>query len=163
MIQDLLKKLRAKLKFGSTEDGRPKAVDPSAALRTNYRDLLQLAKQIESHAERAPYPHMAEILRQIAREKKASANALKEKIPALEETEVPHLAIRAGKNHWERMVQDLEDQKAFEENFLQLADLMAEERPEISRLLREIVSTQAPHKEKFLDLIARADPQAHLY
>jgi hypothetical protein len=106
---------------------------------------------------------MAEILRQIAREKKASANALKEKIPALEKTEVPHLAIRAGKNHWERMVQDLEDQKAFEENFLQLADLMAEERPEISRLLREIVSTQAPHKEKFLDLIARADPQAHLY
>ena len=163
MIQELLKKLRAKLKVGSTENGRSKPVDPSAALRINYRDLLRLAKQIESHAERAPYPHMAEILRQIAREKKASANALEEEIPALQETEVPHLAIRAGKNHWERMVQDLEDQKVFEENFLQQADLMAEEQPEISHLLREIVSMQAPHKEKLLDLIARADPQAYLY
>ncbi|MBI2998176.1 MAG: hypothetical protein HYY46_06930 [Deltaproteobacteria bacterium] len=163
MIRELLKKLRAKLKFGSTEDGRLKSVDPSAALKINYRDLLQLAKQIESHAERAPYPHVAEILRQMAREKQASANALKEKIPALQETEVPHLAISTGKNHWERMVQDLEDQKVFEENFLQLANFIAEERPEISHFLREIVIRQAPHKEKLLDLIARADPQAHLY
>lgn len=163
MTRELLTKLRAKLKFRSTENGRSESVDLATELRTSYRDLLRLAEQIESHAEKAPYPHVAEILRQIAREKNASANTLKEKVAALQQMESPHAAIKAGKNHWERMVQDLEDQKACEENFLQLAGLIAEEHPEISHLLREIVSAQAPHKEKLLDLVARADPQAHLY
>lgn len=162
MLQETLKWLCARLRVGSAHDGKYQPRDPLAALNSCYHDLVCLASQIECHAEKAPYPQVTDHLRQLAREKSESANTLKEKIGyLLKETEVPRPTIKSGKNHWERMGQDLEDQKTLDARFLQVADLLVEAKPDVSSLLRELVTAQAPHKERLLDLVARADPQAH--
>jgi len=161
VIVELLKKMRAIFKPASRENGKPDLLDPVQALRAGYHDLCRLAEQIQSHAERAPYPHVANRLRQIASEKRISAGILREKILNLGAApEEPKLNLKSGKNHWERMVQDLDDQKALETDLSERAFRLAEQAPEISDFLRAVVAAQLPHKEALLDLIARADPQA---
>lgn len=161
MIRQLLKKLQMICRPASVSDGKAKGPDPVEILRADYHDLQRLAAQIGAHAERAPYPHVAQRLRQIAYEKQKSSTLLKEKILSLGyESEGAQPVIKSGKNHWDRMVQDLEDQKTLENFFLQQAVRLADEVPEISDLLRRVVAAQLPHKEILLDLVARADPQA---
>ncbi len=161
MMCELWKKLESILRLPSATNGKPHALNPAEILKADYHDLRRLAEQIRTHAERAPYPHMAERLRQIALEKQKSAIVLKEKSLGLGcELEEHSPIIKSGKNHWQRMVQDLEDHKALENSFLEQVVRLAEEAPEISALLREVVAAQRPHKEALLDLVARADPQA---
>ena len=163
MIRELWQKLSGILRHASGGNGKSKILDLAEILRTDYHDLRRLAEQLGSHAERAPYPHVAERLRQIASEKRKSTSILKEKLLSLEcEVEESPLDLKSGKNHWERMVQDLADQKALENSFLEQAVRLADEAPEISDLLRKVVAAQLPHKEALLDLVARADPQAEL-
>jgi hypothetical protein len=164
MMEQLVQRILAKFKPGSVGNGRRKSVDPTQALAKSYENLLRLAGQIESHGEKAPYPHIALQLRQIAREKREFAEMMKQRMGAAQEpVEEIHAAIKSGKNHWERMVQDLQDHKSLDEELNRVADLWAERSPETSRLLREITALQGPHKDKLLDLIARADPQAYQY
>lgn len=161
MIVDVLKKLRATLKPASVENGGPKDLDPIEILRLSYHDLSRLAQQIDNHAQRAPYPHTAERLRRIAAEKRQRAMSLKEQVLSLGgKLEEPDLDLKSGKNHWERMVRDLEDQRALETSFLDRAFRLAEEKPHISELLKRIVDEHVSHKEILLDLVTRADPQA---
>ena len=161
MIRELWKKLQAIVRLASARNGKPNVLEPAEILRIDYRDLRRLAEQIGAHAERAPYPHVAQRLRQIAYEKQKNSTLLKEKILSLGyESEGSQPIIKSGKNHWDRMVQDLEDQKALENSFLEQAVRLADEVPEISNLLRRVVAAQLPHKEILLDLVARADPQA---
>lgn len=161
MLLQLFKKLQAVRRPAPAGDGKTKGLDPAEILRIDYRALRRLAEQIGAHAERAPYPHVAQRLRQIAFEKQKSATLLKEKILSLGcELEESQPIIKSGKNHWERMVQDLEDQKTLETSVLERAVRLADESPEISDLLRKVVAAQLPHKEILLDLAARADPQA---
>lgn len=161
MMRELWKKLQAILRSPSATNGKSDVLNPGEILKAGYHDLRRLAEQIRAHAERAPYPHMAGRLRQIALEKQKSAIVLKEKSLGLGcELEEHSPIIKSGKNHWERMAQDLEDHKALENSFLEQAVRLAEKTPEISALLREVVGAQRPHKEALLDLVARADPQA---
>ena len=161
MIRDLLKKLSAILRCAAARNGKSKAT--VEILKADYHDLRRLAEQISNHAEKAPYPHVTQRLRQIASEKRNSTSILKEKLLSLGGglEEFP-LDLKSGKNHWERMVQDLQDQKALETSFFERTMRLADEAPEISDLLRKVVDAQLPHKEALLDLIARADPQAEL-
>lgn len=161
VIRELLKKLRMILKPASGENGKTKLLDPVEMLAISYHDLCRLAEQIETHAKRAPYPHVAQRLRQIAQEKRLSANALRDKILNLGGTlEEPQLNLKSGKNHWERLARDLEDQKALENSLIEQTFRLAGEAPEISDLLKGIAAAHVSHKETLLDLIARADPQA---
>ena len=158
---ELFKKVQAIFKPASTQNGKPKVLDPIEILKESHYALCSLAGQINSHAERAPYPHVAQQLRQIAAEKRLSANLLRDKILSLaERLEDTPSDIKSGKNHWERMVQDLRDQKALENGFLERAALLDEQAPELAELLRDLVVSQRSHKETLLDLITRADPQA---
>jgi len=161
MIRELLKKLSAILRCAAARNGKSKAT--VEILKADYHDLRRLAEQISNHAEKAPYPHVTQRLRQIASEKRNSTSILKEKLLSLGGglEEFP-LDLKSGKNHWERMVQDLQDQKALETSFFERTMRLADEAPEISDLLRKVVDAQLPHKEALLDLIARADPQAEL-
>jgi hypothetical protein len=80
MTARLLKKIGQLLlpeKFG---DDQPSLEAPFEALNTIYNRLLHLATQIESHAQLAPYPHVAQRLQRIATEKRASAQQLKKAI-----------------------------------------------------------------------------------
>ncbi len=152
----LLKFLRALFHAGTPENGNP-------SLGITYRHLLRLADQILAHAEKAPYPHVAERLRHIALEKQKGANLLKDKLGSgAEKYSEPPLQAKSGKNHWERMVMDLEDQKALETELLQQATVLSAHAPGTSNLLLKIAAEQAAHKETLLDFVARADPQAEL-
>lgn len=160
---ELLHKIRAILNPRTAENGRPDVKNPQKALAIAYGQLLRLADQIESHAGKAPYPHVAARLRHIAVEKQNSANTLRERISdAGGELKELRPEIKSGKNHWERMVLDIEDQKMLEAQLLDEALLLASDAPETSNLLRKIAFEQVPHREMLLDLVARADPQADL-
>lgn len=161
MIRELFEKARWILKPSSAANGTSKSLESARILRANYYELLRLVQQIEQHAERAPYPHVAQRLQEIAFEKKGYLQLLREKLLRFGvDPGEPRLDLRSGKNHWERMVQDLEDEKNLETRFTEQAALLADDAPEVSDLLRRIVAAQLPHRETLLDLVARADPQA---
>jgi hypothetical protein len=153
---ELFRKVREILR-----NGKSKSADPVDILIESYRDLCSLAGQISRHADRAPYPHVALLLRRIAQEKRSSADLLRDKLVGTG-TRLEEMAfeIKSGKNHWERMTQDLNDHRAIETRLLERAALINERAPETAELLRRIAASQRPHLQAFLDLIARADPQA---
>ncbi len=162
MIRQLLKRLPAALKLLSPKNENIKALDPVRTLRLSYCNLYRLAEQIDDHAEKAPYPHVTQRLKQIAMEKRKNAVVLRDKILSLEGLlDEPQPNPKSGKNHWERMVQDLQDQKALEALLTEQSFRLAEEAPEISNLLKKIATAQIPHRQILIDLIARADPQAN--
>jgi rubrerythrin len=160
-VIELFKKVREVLRRASMDNGKSKTTDPVAILTESYRDILTLAAQISSHADRAPYPHVARLLRRIAQEKQSSADLVRQKLvgSVTRQEEIP-FDIKSGKNHWERMAQDLNDHKALEGRLLERAALLDEEARETAELLRQIATSHRPHMEALLDLIARADPQA---
>ena len=122
--------------------------------------ILKLAKQIEAHAAGAPYPHMRQTLQGIAIQKFDNAKKLRTLIEKLGEK--PRLATgepKTGKNHWERLNFDLQDQIALDD-FLFSLELKAGETPEITQLIQELRNSQRAHRQTVLDLIAIADPQA---
>ena len=143
------------------QNGEAQRSDPLNVLKHSYRGLCALAMQLDDHAEKAPYPQVAARLRQMAAEKRAHAGRVRQTVLKLGMTleETPG-EVRSARNHWERVVQDLQDQKNLETKLFDQATLLAEETPELAELLRDIAASQHPHTDTLLDLIARADPQA---
>jgi hypothetical protein len=142
-------------------DGQIVPKEPIEALISAYRRLLQLASQLDSHADAAPYPHVAKRLRTIAAEKRESAERLKNVIQSHRRS-VPEAAksVATGKNHWERIGRDLSDQRAFE-NFLARSEpRLSAEYPELSEFLLNLRNREVAHREALAELLALADPQA---
>ncbi len=154
---------RVRSLFGasSKRNGDRETLDVIGTLIDDYHGLRRLARQIEAHAESAPYPYITERLKQIALEKDEEAGVLSERIIKLggQPNEVG-LDLHSGKNHWARMVQDIEDEKELEDRFLDDALRLGSEAPEIGDLLRQLVAGKAFHREALQDLIVKADPQA---
>ncbi len=147
--------------FRPEANGRQESNDPLDTLIQSYRELNRLAAQIADHAERAPYPGMAQTLRRVAEEKRSVANALRDRINTIGGTlyEMP-VDIESGGNHWERMGRDLSAHSTLETRFLERAARLNEKAPDAAELLRQAVERQNHHVRLFMDLIARADPQA---
>lgn len=136
-------------------------LDPGEILKLCAAMLWQLARQIAAHSPRAPYPHLVKQLEEIARQKQRMVDILKGELSHLgKDFGQPRLAIKPGKNHWERMRQDVEDQKTLEDDFLTYAADLAETAPTISGLLEDLVAQQGSHLEALLNMLIRADPQA---
>ncbi len=130
-------------------------------LADNYRELAGLANRLRQHAEKAPYPFMAERLRQMAAEKEKSIGVLFESIEHLGARVAKFdSSVPSGRNHWERMHQDFEDQKRVEARLTADISCLAIEAPDHSQLLRQLVEVERRHNAALLDLLARADPQA---
>ncbi len=154
---------RIKSLFGASfkRYGDRESLDVIGTLLDDYHHLRRLARQIDAHAASAPYPYITERLKQIALEKDEEAGVLRESIIKLggHPKEV-QLDLHSGKNHWARMVQDIEDEKELEDRFLDDALRLGSEAPEISDLLRQLLAGKAFHREALQDLIVKADPQA---
>ncbi len=130
-------------------------------LADDYRELARLANQLKLHAEKAPYPFVGERLREMAAEKEKSIGLLFENIEQLGARVAKFdSSIPSGRNHWERMHQDVEDQKRVEARLTDDVSYLALEAPEHSQLLRQLVEVERRHKAELLDLLAKADPQA---
>jgi bacterioferritin (cytochrome b1) len=159
---EILDRLQKFFSVSSKGNGDRDPTDVVDILTEEYQNLIRLARQITSHAERAPYPFVAQLLQRIALEKQKSASALKDKILHLGgRPEEPDLKLHSGKNHWARIVQDLKDQKDLEDRLIDDASRLALKSPEITELLRQIVTGESSHRETLQDLAARADPQAN--
>jgi hypothetical protein len=157
----LLKKLGELLLPERLSDNRTRDLEPLEALLLVYQQNSRLAEQIESHAELAPYPQVAQRLRQIADEKRDVGNRLRKIIEDL------HGSIReaaqppaTGKNHWQRLSRDLEDQRALDDLLARHEFTLVPQIPRGSELLDEIKQIHERHRQALIRLIAVADPQA---
>jgi hypothetical protein len=122
--------------------------------------ILKLADQIEAHAASAPYPHIMRTLRGIATEKLHSARRLATVIEKLGGK--PRLWAgepKTGKNHWQRLNLDFQDQVALDDVLFTL-ELKVGETSDIAKMIGELRSRQRSHRRILSDLIAIADPQA---
>jgi len=157
----LLKKLGELLLPERLSDNRTRDLEPLEALLLVYQQNSRLAEQIESHAELAPYPQVAQRLRQIADEKRDVGNRLRKIIEDL------HGSIReaaqppaTGKNHWQRLSRDLEDQRALDDLLARHEFTLVPHIPGGSEFLDEIKQIHERHRQSLIRLIAVADPQA---
>jgi rubrerythrin len=162
MVGRLFKRLEEFLLPERGADDGARYLEPVNVLQLIHQRILQLAQQIESHAELAPYPQVAERLRQIADDKRDIGNRLKKIIEKL------HGSIKersqrpaTGKNHWQRLIRDLEDQKALDDLLSRYEFTLTRQAPEIAAFLRELKSIQERHSRSLTQLIAVADPQAN--
>jgi hypothetical protein len=122
--------------------------------------VLRLANQIAVHAADAPYPQIRRKLHEIAIQKLESAKKVRTVIEKLgEKPRLPKGEPKTGKNHWERLNLDLQDQIALDDLLFTL-ELKAAETPEIAKWVEELRSSQKTHRQILLDLVATADPQA---
>ena len=137
--------------------------DPLDMLQDSYREIRRLAAQVSDHAARAPYTGVAERLKRIAAEKQASADLLRDKLLAAYRTpDQTAPEIESGGNHWERMARDLNDHTLLETRLLERAARLEGKSPDLAELLRQVAAASSRHVRDFMDLIARADPQANL-
>jgi hypothetical protein len=158
----LLKKLGQLLLPERMSDNRTRDLEPLEALLLVYQRNSRLAEQIESHAELAPYPQVAERLRRIADEKREVGNRLRKIVEEL------HGSIReaaqppaTGKNHWQRLSRDLDAQRALDDLLARYEFTLIPQIPGGSELLDEIKRIHNRHRQSLIRLIAVADPQAN--
>jgi hypothetical protein len=161
MFRYLLKKLGELLLPERISDNRMRGLEPLEALLLVYQQNSRLAEQIESHADLAPYPQVAERLRRIADEKRDVGARLRQIIEDL------HGSIReaaqrpaTGKNHWQRLSRDLEDQRALDDLLARYEFTLIPQIPGGSEFLDEIKRIHDRHRQSLTRLIAVADPQA---
>lgn len=131
-------------------------------LREEYLDEARDVAQFEEHARRMVYPHFRQRLLRIAEEEKAHVEWLREKIRALggEVPEAP-TAVNRGRNAWENLLMDIEEEKRDRIEVLERLYTVAQDAdPEIAEGLRRIHEEEKRHREEILDLLMKTDPQA---
>jgi hypothetical protein len=162
MFDHLLKKLGELLLPERISEDGVRSMTPVDVLLFVYQMNSRLAQQIESHAELAPYPQVAERLRRIAAEKMDINKRLKEIIenlhgPVREEWQPPATA----KNHWQRMIRDLQDEEALDDLLSRYEFSLIRQVPGVANCLQELRTMHDRHRESLVQLITVADPQAN--
>jgi rubrerythrin len=130
-------------------------------LRDQYVDEAKDVVQFHGHARRMTYPHFRERLLRIAEEEKAHVTWLHDTIRALG-GEVPQLTVtpKNGKNSWECLRMDVEEEKQDCTALLEQLNALDPEYPEIAEGLRRIREDEKRHREELLDLLLKSDPYA---
>lgn len=129
-------------------------------LRDEYVDEVKDVVQFAEHARRMTYPHFRERLLRIAAEEKAHVTWLQDKILALG-GEIPQttFTVKNGKNSWESLLMDVEEEKRDCTSMLeQLYTVVEHADPEIAEGPRRIRDDEKRHREEILDMLLRSDP-----
>ncbi len=131
-------------------------------LETARGEILRLRRQLEAHAELAPYPQVAERLLELQRAEEANARVLAERLIALgRPAPVDRLGpVRGGRNAWERMAVTLEDYRSLLRRLTQLWVRWDDEHPEDAALVRRVLDSATADRDAVVDLLARSDPHA---
>ena len=130
-------------------------------LQTEYRDEVKDVMQMTHHAQYLYYPHFREKLLRIAAEEEAHVRWFAEKIRELG-GEIPHVAFSPtlGKNGWECLRMNLEEEKQDRQDMLQRMREVERIDPEIARELRHIRALEWRHYEEILDMMLKSSPDA---
>jgi bacterioferritin len=139
-------------------DDRHKLVE---LLSEEYREEAQDVSQFTQHAQRMYYPQFRERLLRIAAEEQAHVQWLREKILALG-GEIPQLSFtpKAGKNSWECLLMDLEEEKRCCGDLLERMHTAGHVDPEIAEGLRRMREEEKRHREEIMDMLMKSDPYA---
>lgn len=163
MIGFLLKKLQELLLPERNTDNLSRPMTTADLLVSLCERISQLAEQLEAHAEQAPYPQVTDRLRAIADEKRSIANLLKQ-FSGNAQGSIRGALNRppvAGKNHWERLICDLEDQRALDDFLARHQATLVQQVPGTADLFERIKTTHDAHRRSLLKMVAVADPQAN--
>lgn len=127
-----------------------------------HDEILRLLRQLDAHADLAPYPQVAERLRQIRTAEERSERAIAERLVVLgrQPGGRDHRAVRGGGSAWERLVATLADYRALLRQLSQLWVRWDDEHPADAALVRSLLDTSTQSREALLDLVARSDPHA---
>jgi rubrerythrin len=139
-------------------DDRQKLVE---MLREEYSEEAQDTVQFTRHAQRMYYPQFREQLLRIAAEERIHVLWLREKILALGGT-IPEISItpKVGKNSWECLLMDLEEEKRCCGDLLQRMHVAEHADPEIAEVLRRMREDEKTHREEIMDMLMKSDPYA---
>lgn len=163
MIGFLFKKMLDLLLPERNSDNRGGDMAAADLLLTLSERISRLAEQLEKHAQRAPYPQVTDQLRAIAEEKRSTANLLKQISGNAQGPSGGALSRPpdTGKNHWERLIRDLEDQRALDDFLARCRSTLIQQFPGTADLFERIEATHEAHRRSLLKMIAVADPQAN--
>lgn len=131
-------------------------------LESAHDEIVRLARQLEAHAEVAPYPQVAERLRQLSDDEGRNAGFLAERLMRLgrQPSNAVRGELRTGRNSWERMVRDSEDYRGLLRHLSQLWVRWDDESIEDAAVIRTVLDAATRNRDAVNDLVARADPHA---
>ena len=132
-----------------------------SGLLIDYHEELALAQQLRAHASAAPYPHGTEHLGRLAALAEKQAESLRTWIHRYGGTVAPVAGTpRGGRNHWARLVTDLDAVRAAGKRYLEQAIRFENSDPALGKALRDLEHEEQQHRVWIQDLVARADPHA---
>ncbi len=133
----------------------------AAELEAIYAEVERLARQLAEHAQRAPYPHVEERLRELHVEQERTAEEVAVKLAELGRRASPDgRPTRGGRNAWERLAATIEDYRRLINRLAQLEIRWEDERPEDALFLHRLRRQASAHRDALADLLARSDPHA---
>lgn len=128
-------------------------------LREEYIEEAQDVAQFTQHVTYMPYPQFRDSLRRIIAEEQAHVQWLHDQILALG-GEIPAFAPvpKAGKNTWECLLMDLEEEKRSYEALLERMHIAEPSNLEVAEGLRRMREEERRHRDEILDLLIKIDP-----
>src|SRR4051812_43023825 len=130
-------------------------------LRETYLETVKVVTYFTHHAEHMYYPQFRQRLQEIVAEEQGHIHWLRETIRALGgELPTSTAAAKHGKNNWENLRLDLEEEKKDYDELLQ-GVLKAEHLdPAIAEELRHIRGEERRHREELLELFTKSEPDS---
>jgi hypothetical protein len=131
-------------------------------LEALYAEYRRLERQLDEHAEKAPYPHVATRLKVLLVNEGENAASVSARLAALgryAESDVS-ARLRDGSNSWERLIGTLDDYRALIRTLGQLFVRWDDESPEDALLVRGLRKRAQFGRMEISDMISRADPHA---
>jgi bacterioferritin len=130
-------------------------------LSEEYCEEAQDVAQFTQHAQRMYYPQFRERLLRIASEEQAHVQWLREKILALG-GQIPQFSFfpKAGKNSWECLLMDLEEEKRCCGDLLERMYAAEQADPGIAEGLGRMREEEKRHREEIMDMLMKSDPYA---
>lgn len=142
----------------------PQHKDPSLLVPELVSDHCaesRLVRQLHAHAELSPHQAGKDQLRAAADEQKAIAQRLSDKVTELggecvEEDTPP----TTGRNHWDRVVQDLEESQALAQRYNEQAIFWDPDLPDATQFFLALERDKKRLNAFLRDIALRADPHA---
>jgi hypothetical protein len=144
---------------GSASSQQPGQV--LAELRASYREEIRLTQQIRAHAEQSPHQAGAQELRAVADGQEQIVQLLREYITARGGEVQDNVGLlKTGKNHWARVVHDLNDSQALERRYIEQAIDWDPEVPDAAAFFYNLAQQKSRLNALLRDVALRADPHA---
>ena len=127
-----------------------------------YGEYRRLERQLDEHAEKAPYPQVASRLKALLGSEGENAASVSARLAVLGRYAESDAAtqLRDGCNSWERLSGTLDDYRALIRTLGQLLVRWDDESPEDAILVRDLRERAQFGRMEISDMISRADPHA---